>query len=606
MKHRTMLKYGSILYILIIALIPLYPVAAYSVDGLRTQDAYHTFIAGGTNPEAVLWLDPVQVIEGWENRIQWNVVETLFEQNTTDPDFPMLPQLAMNYSWEDFLTVVVDLRENVTFHDGTPFNASAVKWNFDRLAYLISQGLGSSITQAFLVPAVIFLGIPGVDLSWFNFSNVMIPIINNTEVVSNYRVKFNLNVPFEPFPGVLITLCSGIISPTAHAAYSHSLIGIDAQKLVGTGPFKFVSHSIVTLETKLVRNENYWREPAYISDLIFSYFEDESTMYLAMSTGAIDFLHTPGPDFTIYNNSLCDILEGPPNPSYFSLVAMIEHNVNHTLRKAISHAVDYDYYINEYLEGKVVRIENVIMEGFNYFNPNVKTPRYNLTYARELLISAGIAPPAASSWTDQDWIDRAESNPLVSLDFSYIAGVMDTEYQIFSNDLKDIGFELNADGLTVEQYLGALYDPYTRATLDMIYIDWGWADTDAGPYLLLMYMADAFMNFPFYNDSAIEMAIWGAFLSGDENVKQGIYDYIAASIHEDCPYVYLFQEKFNYIISSEWTGMELRIGEQYFYPVHRKQAEVPQVAIPGYSPYMIVLISVGVIAIIARNRMKKK
>jgi peptide/nickel transport system substrate-binding protein len=604
MKQKAILKFSLILSIMLFAAIPVSFVFANYVPGLKTQDAYHTFIAGGTNPGAVLWLDPVASIEGWENRIQWNVVETLFEQNTTDPAFPLVPQLATNYSWEDFLTLVVDLRENVRFHDGTPFNASAVKWNFDRISYLVSQGLGSSITQGFVIPAVIFLGIPGVNISWFTGS--MIPILNNTEVVSSHRVKFNLNVPFEPFVSILTTIPSGIISPTAHADYNESLIGIDVQKLVATGPFKFVSHSVVTLETKLVRNEDYWREPAYISDLIYTYFEDESTMYLAMGTGSIDFLHTPGPDFTIYNNSLCDILTGPPNPSYFSLIAMIEHNVNLTLRQAISQAIDYDYYINDYLEGKVVRIESVIMEGFKYHNPAIKTARYNLSAARELLISHGIAPSAASTWTDQDWIDRAESNPLVTLSFAYIAGVMDEIYTIISNDLKDIGIQLNALGLTTEQYLGALYDPGTRATLDMIYIDWGWADTDPGGYLLFMYMADAFMNFPFFNNSAAEMAMWGAFLSGNETEKQMLYDYVATIIHEDCPYVYLFQEKFNYIISSEWTGMELRIGEQYFYPVHRKQAEVPQVAIPGYSPYIIVLFSLGVIAIIARNRMKKK
>ena len=88
--------------------------------------------------------------------------------------------------------------------------------------------------------------------------------------------------------------------------------------------------------------------------------------------------------------------------------------------------------------------------------------------------------------------------------------------------------------------------------------------------------------------------------------KQMLYDYIAATIHDDCPYVYLFQERFNYIISSEWTGMELRIGEQYFYPVHRKQAEPPIGAIPGYSPQILVVISVGILSILARNKIKKK
>src|SRR6056297_2244048 len=49
------------------------------------------------------------------------------------PDLEIIPQLATGWSWsDDGLTLTMDLREGVTFHDGTPFDAEAVKANIDR------------------------------------------------------------------------------------------------------------------------------------------------------------------------------------------------------------------------------------------------------------------------------------------------------------------------------------------------------------------------------------------------------------------------------------------------------------------------------------------
>ena len=64
------------------------------------------------------------------------VVETLFSHNLYDPDLPRINLLAESYYWKNKTVLQIKLREGILFHDGTPFNASAAKWNLDRLQYL--------------------------------------------------------------------------------------------------------------------------------------------------------------------------------------------------------------------------------------------------------------------------------------------------------------------------------------------------------------------------------------------------------------------------------------------------------------------------------------
>ena len=99
------------------------------------------------------------------------------------------PDLATKWTQsKDGLTWTFTLRKGVKFHDGTPFNAEAVKYNFDR-----------------------FLG-PEKPLK----SGLHDPIIKSVEVVNEYTVKFNLKVPFAFFLNNLAHSASGIVSPAAH------------------------------------------------------------------------------------------------------------------------------------------------------------------------------------------------------------------------------------------------------------------------------------------------------------------------------------------------------------------------------------------------------
>mgnify|MGYP001362524148 CR=1 FL=1 len=141
---------------------------------------------------------------------------------------------ALAESWEiseDGTTYTFKLRDGVTFHDGTPFDAAAVKFNFDRM-------LDESHPQH---------GTGPFPLSFF-FS-----AIQETEVVDPLTVRFHLNEPYAPFLSNLAYPTGLIVSPTAVETHGPDY----ARNPAGTGPFAFrvwESNRQVALE----RNEDYW------------------------------------------------------------------------------------------------------------------------------------------------------------------------------------------------------------------------------------------------------------------------------------------------------------------------------------------------------------
>jgi len=144
----------------------------------------------GTEEDPVRVLDPHSAFNLESIQVIDQVCERLFTYNLTNSSLPLIPQLASNFGiWEGpnldgTWNYMVSLRSDVYFHDGTLFNATAVKWSFDRLHYFIEQGLTDiallyrfydTITQDFVL------------------------IINRTEIVDEFEVRFVLNQPYDRY-----------------------------------------------------------------------------------------------------------------------------------------------------------------------------------------------------------------------------------------------------------------------------------------------------------------------------------------------------------------------------------------------------------------------
>ena len=195
------------------------------------------------------------------------IYDRLIEQ---DADQSYHPHLAT--SWEeapDGMSWVFHLKEGVTFHDGTPFNAQSVAdWIPDF----------AETENAYLVGAV-----------------------ESVEVVDDLTVKLVMS---RPEPNLLYNFSSTFMGVPGAAAYDEMGDEFGVAGAVGTGPFKLDSFAI-GLETVLVRNDDYaWASDlsenqgaAHIGKITFREVPDQSTAFLELKTGGIDLLLGVPTDF---------------------------------------------------------------------------------------------------------------------------------------------------------------------------------------------------------------------------------------------------------------------------------------------------------------------
>jgi peptide/nickel transport system substrate-binding protein len=180
-----------------------------------------------------------------------------------DTSFKIYPWLATSWKLaEDQKSYVFTLRKDVKFHDGTPFNAAAVKFSFDRI---IDPAVKSS-------SAIAILGTQ----------------YDGTDVIDDYTVMVKFKQPFAPFLGGVTTAFMGIVSPTAVKKS-----GADFPfNPVGTGPFMF-KEWVQKQQCTMIRNPDYkWapdifknKGPAYLDQIVWRFVPESAPRQALLDTG---------------------------------------------------------------------------------------------------------------------------------------------------------------------------------------------------------------------------------------------------------------------------------------------------------------------------------
>src|SRR5712692_5616466 len=160
-------------------------------------------------------LDPAQVTDLNSNRVGRRVVETLVA--FADGSTQIGPGLAESWTIsKDGLQYTFRLRKGVTFHDGTPLNADAVKFSIERQ---------------------IVADHPANKLGKYPFANYFFVNVKAVEPLDEQTVRFILKEPRASFLDIMAAAAASIVSPTSVKKY-----GLDyGANPVGTGPFRFAS-----------------------------------------------------------------------------------------------------------------------------------------------------------------------------------------------------------------------------------------------------------------------------------------------------------------------------------------------------------------------------
>jgi peptide/nickel transport system substrate-binding protein len=230
-----------------------------------------TLVFGGARLASSL--DPALTSDGESFRVLQQVYEPLVDlaPGSTNELVGVLAE-----SWEgepSDTTIVFHLREGVVFHDGTPFNADAVVANFERW---------QSMSEEFQPSAYYY----GAVFDGFGAENLM----QSIEATDEFTVTITLREPSPSFIYGLTLPCFGIVSPavlesTNASDFETTTLTTDAVQ-GGTGPFILESYTPEDNAT-LVRNDDYWGDPAYLDSVIIRPIADPAARLQALQGGSV-------------------------------------------------------------------------------------------------------------------------------------------------------------------------------------------------------------------------------------------------------------------------------------------------------------------------------
>ena len=523
----------------------------------------------------------LELCDAWDsasNDVLEQCVETLFFYDLNDVDLPLVMGLAESYYYENLTTLHIKLREGINFQDGTPFNATAAKWNLDRLNYLINATGANTgtVTQT---------------KSLWSFPDGVTPIMNNTVVDSLYNITITLNGAYAPFINTLSYINSGMISPTYHAADVHSFITL-SDHIIGTGPFIYQSFT-PDVEVRMVRWDGYWMKDVYgnpdvanFPTVIFAIYDDANTAHQAFLSGAIDAnamasdqniaTYKTRSDIYVY-----DFTAATDKPSLvYQYMGVNNHKYNATWRKAFAFAVNYSYVIDELRLGNAFRSYTAISPGFgSSYNASVPSdPRSvpdegNVTVARMTMQSMGFGLSLGLA-DDAAWQAQAASAPFETVRYTYNIGNTFREdlYVAVTEWLKQIGCATEDDGVEWDTFLDYLYDVgegFDHLGLYAI----GWAPDYLEPYNMLdpLFNPNSGSNSAQVNDTVLNTLMAAALTETNPVTREDTYKHIQSYMAtQGFNHIPLYHSKVIGLCRGDIYGIPFNaMGALRIYPIYR-------------------------------------
>ena len=549
-------------------------------------------------------LDPQNAWDSASFDIIHQVSEGLFAYDLGDQYLRTVPRLAADCgTWsEDYLEFTVILREGVTFHNGNPFNAAAVKASFDRLNHLIQ--LGELQTTELYEPL-------NGEL-----------LIKSVEIIDQYTVKFVLNYVFAPFLSLLCFTGSMIVDTSDMPA--DTIIAPNGA-LVGTGPYKFIGNDGEKVEFESY--EDYYRGVPAVKKFTFVKYDYTTSISQALLSGEI---HMGNHDLDYLINFLGSdklTVEQPKPGSIITYMLMDNTLINKTIRQAISYAIDYEYVINHIYRNLIVRMTSVVPLGIAFHKPQ-DVAIYNVSKARQILIDAGIAQQYGLNGmsSEEEWNDIAISNnPIISLKYFYFTDneLREDFGELLKLGLRSIGINITLDPWTRIEYLMYISMHWGYPDIDLALIGWMPDYNDPSNYINPLFSNTSMSNSAQVNDPWLQEKMMDALIIFNETARAQIYydiqEYIATDL---IPWVFIGFNNAISVHSTHVTGLQRNaMGNLYVFPItwYGEEAEISDkffqycnncgappeetIKILGYNLIvMLGVISATIITIIKKHR----
>lgn len=382
-------------------------------DGAAPQKP--VVIAQGTDPPT---LDP-QFAESGDLA---NLENELFSRLIAyDSQMRISPDLATSFHvMPDQVTWQFKLRPGVTFWNGEPVDARAVKYTFDRVGdqALRKQGLDDP-----------YYGRVGFD---------------HLTIVDNYTVNFVLKEPSIVFP--VYTTFNPILAPGYYSSHTPAETAIQP---MGSGPWMF-DEWVKDDHLRLRANPRYWRGKPQVDTLIFRIVPDASTRMAMLETSEVDLVADLSPDDVAR-------VEGRSTLRVSKAIGGRRVNISiptqnpifkdRRVRQAMNLAVDFDTINKTLLRGVAFGRMAVPVNGVTWIDPKIKPYPYDPQRAKALLAEAGWKPgtavtinSTAGRYVKDKELAEAVASYLQQVGMDASAQVL--EYSVFTDKVRQGQFDM--------------------------------------------------------------------------------------------------------------------------------------------------------------------
>ena len=465
--------------------------------------------------------------------VTYSVYEPLLKYDLVD--FSVKPCLAVD--WEisgDGKSAIFYLRKDVRFHDGTDFNAEAVKFNYER-----TMALGVS-------------------------PSVLLEAIKEVEVIADYTIKFTTEEPFAFWEDNLASL-KGLVMESPSYVKAHATDDDPWAKdwmhehTCGTGPY-MVKEWRHDEYVEMVKFVDYWggwtgKEP----DRVFvRVVMEPGKRKLMLEKGNIDIAYAIPTD-------MFPALEENPDITVIGVGGMAQQFIpmkchkgpfaNRLLRKAVTYAIDYEAATK--VQAYAVHAQGPIPRAMYCHDDTLLIYHQDVEKAKLLMKAAGYSPGE------------------VEVTLTYIAGL---EFHrklavLVQENLADIGIKVNLQMMTWAVFASLATDPDKSTDMYVFYS----AARTADPYIILWETFSPGGLGPGgwnngYNNPEVGELIDLVEVTPDREVRAEIYKEVQRIITEDAPALFLFEKPYYFVYRAYLKGIiaDRMFNSYYYYEMWRE------------------------------------
>ena len=419
------------------------------------------------------------------------------------------PQLATRFEWSaDNKALTMTLRPGVTFHDGEPFNAEAVKFNIER--HKTTKG---SVRSGELRP------------------------VASVDVIDPMTVRLNLSAPFAPLLAALADRAGMMVSPKAAQASGEAF----SSQPVCSGPFRFVER-VAQDRIVLERYDGYWNKAAiHFSRVVYTPIPDATVRLANLKSGQFDFIE----------RAASSDMAALRKDSRFKTAAITEIGYqgitinlaksdraqqnplgkDARVREAFELSLDRDGIVQVVMDGEATPGNQWVAPSNPFYARNRPIPKRDVARARALLKEAGVTNPSFTLMT-----------PTTS-DAQKIA-------QVVQAMAKEAGFDVRIQSTEFATSLN-LAD---KGDFDAYVLAWsGRADPDGNLYSFAGCKQP--LNYSGLCDPAVDELLNQSRTLSSAGERGKAFEALAERLGKDRPIVYLYHRKWLWAFNSRLTGV---------------------------------------------------